>query len=134
MSKILKEKVVEYQKVQTTSNQVYTVTEVTQQQTTELTTIVNDDNADGCEEHFCSALIDNVDETVGLSEKTSWRVKGRYVAEPLIKPMYFDVPSMSGTKKVPREPVKATSKTSSLKSETHDERPKPKANMHKTPK
>ena len=47
-SPILEEKVVVYQKVRTTPNQVYKVTGVTEHQTAELTAIVNEDNADGC--------------------------------------------------------------------------------------
>ena len=66
-SKVLKAKVVVYQKVQTTPNQVYTVSGVTPQQTAELTTMVEEDNAGGCDEYFWSAPIDNADETKGLS-------------------------------------------------------------------
>ncbi|XP_052620940.1 uncharacterized protein LOC128126844 [Lactuca sativa] len=76
-TKVLKEKAVVYQKVQTTPNQVYTVKGVTQQQSAELTALVEEDNVDGCDEFFWSTPIDNADETVGLSKKTSWRVKGR---------------------------------------------------------
>lgn len=35
--------------------------------TSELTSIVNDDNADGCDKFFCCGPIDNSDETKGLS-------------------------------------------------------------------
>ena len=46
-----------------------------------------------------SAPIDNADKTVGLSKKTSWRVKGRYVAEPLNKVnTNYEKGSYSGTK------------------------------------
>ncbi|KAL7591115.1 uncharacterized protein LOC111887420 [Lactuca sativa] len=79
-SKVMKKRAVVYQKVETTPNQVCAVTDITQKQTAELTSLVNEDNDDGCEEHFWPAPIDNADETVGLSERTSWRVKGRYVA------------------------------------------------------
>ncbi|XP_023755002.1 uncharacterized protein LOC111903469 [Lactuca sativa] len=104
----------------------FALTGVTQKQTLELTTLLNEDNDEGCDEFFWSAPIDNADETVGLSEITSWRVKGRYVAEPLNKPTHFDVPSTSDTKNFLSEPVKATSVTSSLKSETHIKRLNPK--------
>ncbi|XP_052625848.1 uncharacterized protein LOC128132888 [Lactuca sativa] len=53
-----------------------------------------------------SAPIDNADETEGLSEQTSWRVKGRYVVEPINKPSSFDKPSTSGTKEILEEPKK----------------------------
>ncbi|XP_052627571.1 uncharacterized protein LOC128134144 [Lactuca sativa] len=101
----LKEKALVYQKVQTVPNQVYVVTGVTERQTTELKIIVDEDNDEGCEDYFWSAPIDNADETVGLSEKTTWRVKGRYIPEPINKPSSFDIPSTSGTKDVPEEPL-----------------------------
>ena len=101
----LKEKALVYQKVQTVPNQVYAVTGVTQRQTAELRIIVDEDNAEGCEDYFWSAPIDNADETVGLSEKTTWRVKGRYIPEPINKPSSFDIPSTSGTKDVLEEPL-----------------------------
>ncbi|KAL7590353.1 hypothetical protein Lser_V15G35620 [Lactuca serriola] len=100
----LKEKPLVYQKVQTVPNQVYAVTGVTQRQTAKLRIIIDEDNAEGCEDYFWSAPIDNADETVGLSEKTTWRVKGRYIPEPINKPSSFDIPSTSGTKDVPEEP------------------------------
>ena len=131
---ILKEKAVVYQKVRTTPNQVYKVTGVTEHQTVELTALVNEDNADGCDEFFWSAPIDNADETVGLSERTSWKVKGRYVAEPLNKPTNFDVPSTSGTKEVPVEYLYSTSEISSMESEPVVQKPKQKANIHRQPK
>ncbi|XP_023738669.1 uncharacterized protein LOC111886644 [Lactuca sativa] len=109
----------EEEDVQPTLNQVHTVQGVTQLQTAELTTLVKEDNADGCDEFFRSAPIDNADETEGPSQKTSWRVKGRYVAEPLNDPTRFDVPSTRGTKIDSDEPVKMSSKTSSLKSGSH---------------
>ena len=67
-SKKLKQKAVVYQKVQTASNQVYAVTRVTGKQIAELKILVDKDNAEGCDNHFWSAPIDNADETVGLSE------------------------------------------------------------------
>nr|KAJ0200527.1 hypothetical protein LSAT_V11C600321740 [Lactuca sativa] len=86
-------------------NQVYAVTGVTQRQTAELRIIVDEDNAEGCEDYFWCAPFDNADETVGLSEKTTWRVKGRYIPEPINKPSSFYIPSTSGTKDVPEEPM-----------------------------
>nr|KAJ0211572.1 hypothetical protein LSAT_V11C400222650 [Lactuca sativa] len=101
----LKEKALVYQKVQTVPNQVYAVTGVTQRQMAKLRIIVDKDNAEGCEDYFWSAPIDNADETVGVSDKTTWRVKGRYLLEPINKPSIFDIPSSSGTKDVPEEPM-----------------------------
>ena len=92
--------------------------------------MVNQDNVGGCDDYFWFTPIDNVDETVGLSERTSWRFEGRYVAEPLNKPTSFDVPSTSGTKEIPSEPAKVASESSSLKSEPHAEKPKPRVNIH----
>ena len=96
--------------------------------------MVNEDNAGGCDDHFWSAPIDNADDNVGLSERTSWRVKGRYVAEPLNKPASFNVPSASCTKEIPSKHAKETSKTYSMKSEPHAERSKTKVNIHKSQK
>ena len=67
-SKVLKAKVVVYQKIQTTPNQGYTVPGVTPQQTAELTAMVEEDNVGGCDEYFWSAPIDNADEAKGLSQ------------------------------------------------------------------
>jgi hypothetical protein len=53
-----------------------------QTDTHELKSIVDQDNADGCGS-FWTEPIDNTDETRGLSAKTSWRVKGKYISEPL---------------------------------------------------
>ena len=114
MEKKLKEKVVVYQKVQTVPHKVYAIEGVTYRQTEELRVLVEKDNAEGCEEFFWSAPIDNADETVGLYEQTSWKVKGRYVVEPLNKPSSSDKPSTSGTKDIPieqREEPKAPVKT-----------------------
>nr|KAJ0190459.1 hypothetical protein LSAT_V11C800444910 [Lactuca sativa] len=146
----LKEKVVVYQKVLTMPNQVYVVTGVTQRQTTELRIIVDEDNVEGCEDYFWSAPIDNADETVGLSNTTTWRVKGRYIPEPIKKPSSFDIPSSSGTKDVPEEPMvepdvpikreepkvqtkKSTeSKMKSKITATQKEKPKASFNTHKS--
>nr|KAJ0214865.1 hypothetical protein LSAT_V11C300139970 [Lactuca sativa] len=148
----LKEKALVYQKVQTMPSQVYVVTGVTQRQTAELRIIVDEDNAKGCEDYFWSAPIDNADETVGLSEKTTWRVKGRYIPEPINKPSSFDIPSSSGTKDVPEEPMvepdvpikreepkvqtkKSTeSKMKGKTTATQKEKPKANFNTHKSQK
>ncbi|KAL7610003.1 hypothetical protein Lser_V15G12622 [Lactuca serriola] len=115
-SPVLKEKALVFQKVRTTPNQVYKVTRVTEHQTAELTAIVNEDNADGCDEFFWSAPIDNANET------------------PLNKPDNFDVPSTSGTKEISVEEVNSTSETSSTKSEPTVKKLKQKANIHRQPK
>ena len=129
----LKEKAMVYQKVQTVPNQVYAVTGVTTKQTAELRILDDKDNAEGCDDYFWSSPIDNADETVGLSEQTSWRVKGRYVVEPINKPSSFDKPSTSGTKEIPEEPMRepvVPSKTT----ETQWKKPKSSFNIHKSPK
>ncbi|XP_052625810.1 uncharacterized protein LOC128132855 [Lactuca sativa] len=148
----LKEKVVVYQKVQTVPNQVYAMTGVTQRQMAELRIIVDEDNAEGCEDYFWSAPIDNADETVGLSDKTTWRVKGRYIPDPINKPSSFDIPSSIGTKDVPEEPMvepdvpikkeepkvqtkKSTeSKMKGKTTATQKEKPKANFNIHKSQK
>ena len=94
--------------------------------------MVDEDNADGCDNFFWPAPIDNADETVGLSEKTSWRVKGRYVAKPLNKPSSFDKPSTSSTKEIQVKPEKASTESSA--SESREDEPKPKAKIHKSQK
>ena len=96
--------------------------------------MVEEDNANGGDEFFLSAPIDNVDETEGLSQKTSWRVKSRYVAKPLNEPTRYDVPSTSGTKTSSGETVMTSCETCSSKSESHAQVPKKKANIHKNPK
>ena len=118
-----------YNKVQTIPNQVYVVTGVTAKQTAELKILVDKENAEGCDDYFWSAPIDNADETIGLSEQTSWRVKGRYVAEPINKPSSFDKPSTSGTKEIPEEPMRelvVPTKTT----ETQKKKPKSSFNVH----
>ena len=96
----LKEKAMVYQKVRTVPNQVYVVTRVTQRQTAELRILVDKDNAEGCDDYFWAAPIDNANETVGLSEQTTWRVKGRYIADTINTPSGFDKPSTSRTKRI----------------------------------
>ena len=123
-----------YQKVQTTPNQVYTAPGVTPQQTVELTAMVDEDNAGGCDEFFWSAPIDNADETKRLSQKTSWRVKGRYLPEPLNELARYDVPSTSGTKTSLGDPSQTTSETSSTKNDNYAPASKKKANIHRNPK
>ncbi|XP_052623142.1 uncharacterized protein LOC128128382 [Lactuca sativa] len=137
-SKKLKEKAMVYQKVQTVPNQVYAVTGLTGKQTTELKIMVDKDNAKGCDNYFWYTPIDNADETVGLSEQTSWRVKGRYVADPINKPSSFDKPSTSRTKEIPEEPGKKpeeSKKTSNLypnSTEFQKEKQKSSFNIHKS--
>ncbi|XP_052627093.1 uncharacterized protein LOC128133623 [Lactuca sativa] len=131
--KKLKEKFVVFQKVQTVPNQVYAAKGVTPRQTAELRVLVEKDNAEGCEDFFWSAPIDNADETIGLSEQTSWRVKGRYVAEPLNKPSSSDKPSTIETKDIPIEP-KEEPKARVKTAETQRDKQKESFNMHKSQK
>ncbi|XP_052627222.1 uncharacterized protein LOC128133731 [Lactuca sativa] len=79
----LNEKDTVYLKVQIVPNQVFVKTGLNKKDTSELTSLVNDDNADDCDEFFWSEPIDNADETKGLFEMTSWKTKGKYVSEPL---------------------------------------------------
>ena len=72
---VLKVKAKVFLKVQTIHNQVFINNGLDKNQTSELTSLVDDDNADGCDEFFWSGPIDNFDETKGLSEMTSWKPK-----------------------------------------------------------
>ncbi|XP_052621094.1 uncharacterized protein LOC111908797 [Lactuca sativa] len=97
--------------------------EIATDQTVELTSIAEKDNEDGSDEHFWSTPIDNADEKVGLSERTSWRVKRRYVVESLNKVnSSYEKASPSGTKNVPSD-------TSSVHNETPARKPRAKANF-----
>ncbi|XP_052621986.1 uncharacterized protein LOC128127530 [Lactuca sativa] len=102
---------------------------ITKKQTRKLTSVVDKDNTEGCDNYLWSAPIDNADETVGMSERTSWRVKGRYVVEPINKPSSFDKPSSNGTKEIPNEPLKASNESSTT-TEAHTKKNDPKANIH----
>jgi hypothetical protein len=79
---VLKAKATVYPRIQTVPNQVYVQKGLNHTDTHELKSNVDKDNADGCGS-FWTEPIDNTDETRGLSAKTSWRVKGKYVSEPL---------------------------------------------------
>lgn len=41
------------------------------------------DNVNSCESHFWYVPIDNGEETICFSDKTYWRVKYRYISDPL---------------------------------------------------
>lgn len=79
----LKEKVVVFSKVQSTPNQVFVLKGLDKSITNDLTSILKTDNDSSCETHVCYEPIDNSEDTIGLSEKTSWRVKHRYILETL---------------------------------------------------
>ena len=88
--------------------------------------MVDDDNKYGCDKFFWYAPIDNVDETKGLSEMTSWKTKSRYVAKPLKRVnLSYEKGSTIGTKNVPSD-------TSSVRTETPTRKPKPRASIHKS--
>lgn len=88
--------------------------------------LMEDDNADGCDEFFLSAPIDNVDVTKGLSELTSWKAKGRYVVEPLNKVnSTYEKGSLSANKVVPTE-------TSFEQAETPIRKVKLRLSVHKS--
>ena len=91
----------------------------------ELTSLVEEDNKDGCDEYFWSTPIGNPDETKGLSKMTSWKTKSRYVTEPLNKVNSSYEGSPNGNKKVPSD-------ASSVQTETPLSKPKSRANIHKS--
>lgn len=62
-SKTLKEKSIVFPMVQTVPNQVFATTGLNKNQTIELTSLVEEDNVNGCDEYFWSAPINNADET-----------------------------------------------------------------------
>ncbi|XP_052627050.1 uncharacterized protein LOC128133591 [Lactuca sativa] len=114
--KVLKEKDVVYRK-----------------KTVELTSLVDEDNVVDCDEYFWYDPIENADETKGLSERISWKVKGRYVAEPISKPSNRAKAGTSGTKEAQSE-TKRTSESQSVRSETYARKPKLNVNIHKSSK
>lgn len=75
----LVEEAVVFLKVNNYHNQVFVMNGVDKTDIVDLTIIVKTDNAKSSDNHFVSILIDNGDETICISEKTSWRVKGRYI-------------------------------------------------------
>ena len=113
---------------------MYTTAGVTKDHTVELTILINKYNADGYNNHFWSAPINNADETKGLSERTSWRVKRRHVVEPLNKPSRFDKANISGTKDIENESSKGTREPHFVRNEPHARKTKPKVNIHKSSK
>lgn len=81
--KIFKENVVVFPKVKRTQNQVFITQGLEKYDTCDLTSIVKTDNDASCENHFWYLPIDNSDEAIGICTKTYWRVKSRYMSEPL---------------------------------------------------
>ncbi|KAL7603227.1 uncharacterized protein LOC111890346 [Lactuca sativa] len=125
--KTLKVKATVFPMVQTVPNQVFATGGLDKNKTFELTSLVNEKYKDGCAEFFWSAPIGNADETKGLSERTSWKVKGRYVAELLDNLLDFKKGSPSGTKEVQSE-----TKPQSAKNKPHVKKAKPQVNIHKS--
>ena len=104
VSKILKEKATVFPKVQTVLNHVFATSGLNKNQTLELSSIVEEDNVDGCDEFFWYAPNGNADETKFLLEMTSWKTKGRYVVESLKEVnSSYEKGSLSGTKNVPTD-------------------------------
>ena len=62
-SKVLKGKANVFPKVQTVPNQVFATSRLNKNHTKELSSLVKEDNAGGCDEYFWSAHIDNTAET-----------------------------------------------------------------------
>ena len=79
----LKEQATLFTKVPPVPNQVFVKKGLNKNDTFELTSMVDNDNAKDCDEFFRSQSIDNPDETKGLLEMTSRKTKGKYVLEPL---------------------------------------------------
>ena len=66
--------------------------------------LVDNDNAKGCNKFFWLGRIENADETRGLFEMTSWKTKGKYVSKPLnCVDLCYDKAGHSGNKGVPSE-------------------------------
>jgi len=80
---VFEEKVIVFPKIKSVPNQVFVKFGHDKTKTEHLTSIVSEDNEVVCEAFFWSGPIDNSHETKGLSEMTSWKVKGQYVSEPL---------------------------------------------------
>lgn len=62
-----------FSKFQTVPYQVFATKGLNKNQTSELTSMVEDDNIVGCDEFFWLAPEDNADETKGLSEMIYWK-------------------------------------------------------------
>lgn len=77
--KNLKEKTIVFLKVQKIPNQVFVMRGLDKDDTFDLNSIVKTNNFNCCDDYFWFVPIDNCDETKCLSEKKSWKVKGRYI-------------------------------------------------------
>ncbi|XP_052626733.1 uncharacterized protein LOC111909749 [Lactuca sativa] len=123
-SKVLNEKATIFLKVQTVPNQVFVKNGLTKKDTLELTSLVNNDNVDGCDEYFWFGPTENVDEIKSLSEMTSWKTKGKYVSKPLNRvDLRYDQAGPSGMNDFPSE-------TYSKQQETPDGKEKHKFNVY----
>ncbi|KAI3723670.1 hypothetical protein L2E82_35425 [Cichorium intybus] len=89
-SNVLNEQATVFHKVKTVPNQLFVETGLDIKHTSELTVLVNNDSADGCDALFWSEPVDNEDEMKGLSEMTStWKSKGKYISKPLNRIDFF---------------------------------------------
>lgn len=74
------EKAAIFLKVKSTPNRVFVTKGLDKSDNVDFITTAKIDKTKCCDNHFRSVPIDNGDEIVGLSEKTWWRVKGRYIS------------------------------------------------------
>ncbi|KAI3700055.1 hypothetical protein L2E82_44670 [Cichorium intybus] len=97
-SQALNEQATVFPKIQTVPNQVFIKQGLNSKDVIELKVLVDNDNSDDCDAFFWSAPIDNLDETKGLSEMTSWKSRGKYISGSLNRKDSFSQPGTSGTK------------------------------------
>lgn len=77
------EKAVVFRKVQCTPNQIFVMKGLDKSHTNDLISIVKTDNEILSENSFWSKPIDGHDETIGLSDQSSWHVKNRDISKAL---------------------------------------------------
>ena len=82
-SSVSNEKAIVFLKVQTVLNHVFVKIGLNKNDTSYLTSLFYSDNAKGCDEFFQSGPTNNANERKGLSEMTLWKIKTKYVLEPL---------------------------------------------------
>ncbi|KAI3510498.1 hypothetical protein L1887_17545 [Cichorium endivia] len=106
-SQALNEQTTVFPKIKTVLNQVFVKPGLNLKDTSELKVLVDNDNSDGCDAFFWSEPIDNLDETKGLSEMTSWKSRGKYISGSLNRKDSFYHPGTSGTKPIQNTPFVA---------------------------
>jgi len=115
--KLFEEKAVGFPKIHIVSNQVFVKSGLDKNETKPLKSLGSEDNKVVCQDFFWSGPINNSHETKGLSELTSWKVKGKYVSELLNSDSArFNVASTSGTKSLSEKSISNISKSKTSKS------------------